>query len=217
MIFTDKHTKLLQAYLDSSSNKIEQDRIYTALQPLLDRLISIIIKKVGICTGDIEDIRQDILIRCYTHILPALNASKLKAAQNYLYVSIKNYYISIVISLNKVNVISIDDDDAIDIPYVGISSYERQEMYNQCIDALKFRAQTPKQKEFIRYLIEYLESNNNELDGSRDYIINKMGISEDYFRNIVFHLNLSGKNWGDYEKKIGKQDKMKENNLFNSI
>jgi len=87
--------KYYYCYTSTTSASTRQS-CFTKLYPSLLNLVKTCIKANN-PKYNTEDFRQDIIIHVYQHLLPRLKQPKLQAAQQYLYLGIKNHFITKVI------------------------------------------------------------------------------------------------------------------------
>lgn len=207
------HFKL---YLNSDSVK-EKERIYNqCLFPYIDNIMNIVIlqfKYQDTFGGETNDVKQQIHLYIYHKVLPIIDIKRIDAIQQLLYVTIVNQLANYNKLRNKKKIIKCDYN--IDVASFEIlDSSNDIEEYNtlilkkidakivQLIEEQKYINST--NAVFLQLLQLYIEENNYNSEGFKEFVMNKMNIKESTFHNTACKIGISTL---PFRKKKNKNNK----------
>ena len=199
MIWTPKHQQAIELYFycqsattsASTRNYLFNNILYA---PLL-QLTEIVIRNQSRKYEVNKDVQQDMLIYIYEKVLPKLNKNKLQAAQQLLYVSLKNYYISYVrLATTKFDVNNtVELSNNIDKEYV---EFDGEEIKKEILNAIDYKIKKEKKINkaktvYLLLLKDYLIENDFDERNFGEYVKNKMNMSDEKYRQISHLLGIS--------------------------
>lgn len=184
--WTKEHNELINNFNKNINNNYYFNQLYQVLNIMID----ICMKSLGIKAIDYDDIRQDCLMRLYTKILPNITEEKSSTSQQYVYISLRNYLKSYYLNKKKLDFYTyfsgIDDEVEEFFNYNNVEEHiDINDTKVEIIEALDNKLNNERIVNtdtftFLNELKNYLLENNFDERGFKDYIMNKNVFNKKY-------------------------------------
>lgn len=187
MKWTPSTTSLVAEYITSTSIT-EKRRVFNKLYPHLSDIVDIILKKYN-CHSD--DNRQDLLTHLYTNVMDKIVLDKIKASQQFIYLSCRNYTLAYLIKKNlRYDEMVVDVMD--DTTTSNTIDFDLKVKIVNEIDEKIAREEVINRTNAIWLLLlkKYLIDNEFDERGTRDYICKEMHISHTTFASIACRVGV---------------------------
>jgi hypothetical protein len=181
------------AYINST-NPIEKNKIYTKdLFPVIKNYVDIVIKQTGVEYND--EHKQELFIKSL-EILDKIKVENIGTAQEYIYRALFNTALSFYRIPKKIPYF--EDYTQCNNLYEDVYEYEQDEIRKEIMTELnrkinQFKVFNKTNVVFLLLLKEYIIENDFDYRGFDVYIMDRMNISINQFRNLACSLHIKTK------------------------
>lgn len=200
-------------YCSSASTSAEtRNLIFFKLEPKFLQLINQSIQQhiSSFSKEDKEDIQQELLIKIF-ELLKNLDIEKIQGILNFLWISVNNYLFTLIRKSKQKKKIVIDYNSDLFELYnysennIEIESKKKDTILEICtqLDSIIFKEKQFNRRNtlYVCCLKEYLIENNFNGEGFKEFIKEKLNLTDGNFYRINFLLNIRSKIFNDNKIK----------------